>query len=498
MNLLPVLMIFVPVLAALLIPLGLFSPRRVSLWAGGINLIIALKMYWMYQLDVGGYQFVTRIPLSGVHAFFPISLHFGVDGISLPLVLLTAIVTLAAVAVSSENIRRAKEFYIYLLLISAGAIGAFTALDLFFFYGFHEVALIPTFLMIGIWGSHDRKTVATQITLYLSAGSLVLLIGLLLFYFHAPTHPPTFDLVDLQQQLGAGSIPLASSQAIFLLLLIGFGTLVSLWPFHNWAAPAYRSAPPSVAMMHAGVLKKFGIYGLLRLAEPFLPQMHGAGSYLNLLLILLVFNVVWIGYVTIAQKDLGLMLGFSSVMHMGYLFLGIAAGLSFFREPQAIIPLTGVVLLMVGHGLSTALLFALSGEIRQRLGTLNMTEIGGLASKTPQLVLLFVIGALASIGVPGFANFTGEILIFFGSWHASPCPTVFCIFGLIISAIYMLRAVRNVFYAEPSQLVASKEIKDVTVIWPYLLLIVPLLTIGFWPKTITAMAQPSIERLLGL
>lgn len=496
MNVLVILMILIPVLAALLIPIGTFSPRRISLVATWLNLIIALTLFWFYYPGFDGFQYETWIPLAPAFNYLPISLHFGVDGISLPLVLLAAIVSLVAVAVAPEQIRRAKEFYIYLLLISCGIIGAFTSLNLFFLYGFHELALIPTFLMIGIWGIHDRKTVATQITIYLSAGSLVLLMGLLLFYFAIPYK--TLDLVELRHYLGTGSIPVPTCGYIFLLLVIGFGTLVSLWPFHNWAAPAYRSAPPSVAMLHAGVLKKFGIYGLLRLAVPFLPHGTQLQPYLYILMGLLVFNVIWIGYVTIAQKDLGLMLGFSSVMHMGYLFLGLAAGLTFTNTSLIAIPLTGVVLLMVGHGLSTALLFALSGEIRQRLGSLNMTEIGGLASKTPQLAFLFVIGAMASIGLPGLANFTGEILIFFGSWNAARCPTILCISGVIISAIYMLRAVRNVFFAEPSNLVASKTIKDVTVIWPYVLLIAPLLIIGFWPNAIKMMAQSSIERMLGL
>src|SRR2546430_11813448 len=236
------------------------------------------------------------------------------------MVLLATIVTVAAVWFAGAIDRHENAFYACLLLISGGAIGAFASIDLFFFYAFHELALIPTFLLIGIWGSGNRAAAAWKITIYLAIGSFILLLGLILLYQSVPAASRSFDIRALQTAASAGQITADAQRHIYLLLLIGFGILVSLFPFHTWAPEAYASAPAPAAMLHAGVLKKFGLYGLLRLAVPLLPE--GARHWSNLLMILLLGNIIYIGLVTIAQKRLDWMLGYSSVMHMGYIFLG--------------------------------------------------------------------------------------------------------------------------------------------------------------------------------
>src|SRR6476660_3045380 len=231
--------------------------------------------------------------------------------------------------------------------------GAFASLDLFFFYCFHELALIPTFLLIGIWGSGNRQLAAWKITIYLATGSFILLLGLIMLYRAVPETARSFDFRVLQKS--AVLIPASAQGNIFLLLLLGFGILVSLFPFHTWAPEAYASAPAPAAMLHAGVLKKFGLYGLLRLALPFLPD--GAQHWSGLLLVLLLANIIYIGLVTIAQRRLDWMLGYSSVIHMGYIFLGIASA--------NILGANGAATLMFAHGLSIALLFGIAGEMRQ-------------------------------------------------------------------------------------------------------------------------------------
>src|SRR5206468_8272816 len=245
------------------------------------------------------------------------------------------------------------------------------SLDVICFYAFDELVLIPTFLLIGICGSGNRSAAAWKITIYLALGSFVLLLGLILLYQSIPAGARTFDMRALK--IAAAQIPPDAQRNIYLLLLIGFGVLVSLFPFHTWAPEAYASAPAPAAMLHAGVLKKFGIYGLLRLAIPLLPE--GARHWSNLLMILLLGNIIYIGLVTIAQKRLDWMLGYSSVMHMGYIFLGIASA--------GILGVTGAAVLMFAHGLSIALLFALAGELRRRTGTLVFDELGGLARVMP-------------------------------------------------------------------------------------------------------------------
>lgn len=490
MNMIPVIMLLTPLVGCGLIAAGVAPAKRLALVTVMMNLALAFMMAGAYPVGARGYAFEFDMPwVVGMLDFFNIHFHTGVDGISLPLVLLNAVVSVAAVSVAHETIKRAREFFICVLLISMGAHGAFISLDLFFLYVFHEIALIPTFLLIGIWGTHDRKFAAWQITLYLMFGSLVLLLGILALYFSMPYGMRTLDLVQIQHLLMESRLGAGTQSLIFILLLVGFGTLVSLWPFHSWAAPGYASAPPSAAMLHAGVLKKFGLYGLLRVAVPYMPE--GMDAWMNVLLVLLVMNVLYVGLVTVAQKDFGWMLGYSSVMHMGYLFLGIAS--------LNVIGVTGAVVLMVGHGLSTAMLFGLAGEIRQRTGTLSMSELGGVAQKAPQLGLLVMIAALASIGLPGLANFAGEILIFFGAWRGFPLATVAALFGVIISAVYMLRATKAVLFTEPSAAVASmKDFKNAGQSWPYVMLAACLLVVGFYPGILIQWVQPSVNDLLAL
>lgn len=419
--------------------------RRTARLAALANLALALFAWLMFEGWRRGFQYVISFPiLPEWHLTFSL----GLDGLSLAMVLLAAIVTVAAVWFTDKIDNSPRAFYACLLLISAGTIGAFASLDLFFFYAFHELALIPTFLLIGIWGSGNRVAAAWKITIYLALGSFVLLIGLILLYQNIPADGRTFYIPDLKKF--AGEIPATAQRNIFLILLIGFGTLISLFPFHSWAPDAYASAPAPVAMLHAGVLKKFGLYGLLRLALPLLPE--GAQYWSSLLLVLLLGNIVYIGLVTIAQRRLDTMLGYSSVMHMGYIFLGIACANS--------LGATGAAALMFAHGLSIALLFAIAGEIRKRTGTLDFDALGGLAKMMPFAGLIFGLGAFAAIGLPGFANFAAELLVFFGAFgrgwemtqfHPFQVATVLALWGVVISAVYMLRAYRNVFMGSPDE-----------------------------------------------
>src|SRR5207248_9765210 len=306
-----------------------------------------------------------------------LNLALGVDGLSLLMIFLGAIVLLAAVWFTAEIDHDENAFYACLLLIAGGAIGAFASLNLFFFYAFHELALIPTFLLIGIWGTGNRQLAAWKITIYLATGSFILLLGLIRLYRAVPETARSFDFQVLQRS--AVLIPASAQGNIFLLLLIGFGILVSLFPFHTWAPEAYAAAPAPAAMLHAGVLKKFGLYRLLRLAIPMLPA--GARFWTTLPPVLSLGNIIYVGLVTIAQKRLDWMLGYSSVMHMGYIFLGIASA--------NILGVTGATVLMFAHGLSIALLFAIAGELRRRTGTLVLDDLGGLGKVMPFAGLAF-------------------------------------------------------------------------------------------------------------
>jgi len=369
--------IFCPTIAAILIMAGA-PARKTALVASMLTLAAALFLLGSLRGWQSDFQHVTSFNISSEWHW---SFTTGLDGLSMVMVLLATIVTLAAVWFTGKIDSYENAFYGCLLLISGGAIGAFASIDLFFFYAFHELALIPTFLLIGIWGSGNKTAAAWKITIYLAVGSFILLLGLILLYQSVPVASRSFDIRALKA--AAGQISPDAQRHIYLLLLIGFGILISLFPFHTWAPEAYASAPAPAAMLHAGVLKKFGLYGLLRLAIPLLPD--GARHWTSLLVVLLLGNIIYVGLVTIAQKRLDWMLGYSSVMHMGYIFLGIASA--------NILGVTGATALMFAHGLSIALLFAIAGEIRKRTGTLLLDDLGGLAKVMPFAGLAFGLGA---------------------------------------------------------------------------------------------------------
>jgi NADH-quinone oxidoreductase subunit M len=483
--------IFCPIIAAILIIAG--APARfTALLAASITLLVTLLVCVYYAWWESGFQFVNSFTVS---ESWRIHLATGLDGLSLTLVLLTAIVTLASVWFTGNIDNNENAFYACLLLISGGALGAFSSLDLFFFYAFHELGLIPTFLLIGIWGSGNRVAAAWKITIYLALGSFILLIGLILLYQSLPTASRSFDIRALQVAAAAHQIPPEAQRNIYLLLLIGFGILVSLFPFHTWAPEAYASAPAPAAMLHAGVLKKFGLYGLLRLALPLLPA--GSRYWTNLLLVLLLANIIYIGLVTIAQKRLDWMLGYSSVMHMGYIFLGIASA--------NILGTTGAAALMFAHGLSIALLFAIAGEIRKRTGTLAFDDLGGLAKVMPFAGLAFGFAAFATIGLPGFANFAGEIMIFFGAFqngwemqrfHIFQVATVLALWGVVVSAVYMLRAYRQTFMGTMAERWSNLLDLRAGLRVPVALLVAVLLWYGFFPQTFVRFITPAFKTYL--
>src|SRR5678815_3103591 len=268
------------------------------------------------------------------------------------------------------------------------------------FYFFHELALVPTFIMIGVWGRGQQKNYATfQITLYLSLGALVALVGLIILYLQSGAN--TFDIPTLTAHLRNNPIAVSAQNFIFPFLLFGFGVLISLWPFHTWAPLGYGSAPTATAMLHAGVIKKFGLYGLIRIALPLMPD--GAKQWLPVLAVLCLGNLLYCGWVAMRQRDLNQMIGNSSVAHMGFAFLGLAS--------LNLLGVTGAVLVMIAHGLLAALTFGLSGYLRNATGTLDMDEMGGLLRRMPFIGAAMIMALLAGCGLPGFANFAGEISV---------------------------------------------------------------------------------------
>ncbi|MGA2016864.1 MAG: NADH-quinone oxidoreductase subunit M [Opitutaceae bacterium] len=482
----PLLLSFAaPLAVAVAIALGLPKRWAVKLAYAGfaVPALVALDAWRRFgsaAKEAHGYAFLTDYS-TGLDRL-GVGLKLGLNGISLPLFVLAGLVGFAAglYAIQSKA-ERMKTYLLLLLVMHAGLMGTFASVNVFFFYFFHELALIPTFIMVGIWGGRDRTYAAMMMTVYLTLGAMLSLVGLIAIYVKSGA--TSFDLMVLRDTLASTPLGETTQKHIFGLLLFGFGILVSLWPFHSWAPLGYGAAPSSAAMLHAGVLKKFGLYGLLQIALPLLP--FGAHQWSHALAATAgVGNVLVIGLVTMAQRDLKQMVGYSSVMHMGYAFLGIAAG--------SVLGAGGVVMLMVAHGLSVALLFLLSTSVYRRTHTFDMDQMGGLARNAPVLAGLFVAATFASIGLPGFANFWGELPIFVALWSFSHALTVVALTGTVVSAVYGLRAAALVFFGPPTEafarVAAADPPPDIT--WseriPALVLVAALLFVGFWPRSFSA------------
>lgn len=444
--------------------------RRVTGIAVLLPFALSIWVYMAYDHLAGGFQLIENIPWVTP---LGISYHLGVDGINSLLLLLLGAASFAAVLVSSSIKERVKEYHILLLITVIGTYGAFLSLDIFFFYFFHEVAAVPVFLMIAIWGSKRREFAAMKLTLFLVAGAAIALIGLLALYLS--TGLQTFDLVQIQQQMINHPLPLAAQHWIFALIVLGFGITVTLWPFYTWAPVGYAEAPTAISMLHAGVLKKMGAYAIIRFAISLMPQ--AAHEWMPIIAFLAIINILYCGFVALTQRDLKYILGYSSCSHMGYILLGLAC----FNT----IGLNGVVFLMFAHGIMAALAFALTGFVEDQAKTRNLDELGGLLKCMPFIGTCFMMVAFASAGVPGFANFVAEVLVLLGSWDQYRWLSVLAVFGLVVTAIYLLKAIRLGFQGPLNP--RLEGLKDPTCMvsrFPYVLLMALLILAGCLPSII--------------
>ena len=480
------LLTWIPFLAAVLI---LLTPaakksflRTIAKTGCGLVFVLTVGFLVKFQPTQSGYQFLSRID------WFPalgITYQAGLDGINMTLCLLHAFVSLAGVFVASREETRLKEYLFFYLILVGSIYGVFTSLDLFFLYLFYETTLIPLYPMIGIWGSRDKEYGAMQLTLYITTGAVLALLGILLLYHKAGFG--TFNLIHLTAVLKKYPLSASDQAPLAALILIGFGVIASLWPLHSWSPIGYAAAPTSVSMLHAGVLKKMGPYLILRIALVYLPA--GTAHWSALLGVLSGIGILYAGYAAISQKDLKFMVGFSSVSHMGYVLLGIAA--------INITSISGAVLLMFSHGVMAAALFAVIGFIYEQTHTRGVLDFGGLGKKVPFIATSFVMASLASLGLPGFSNFAAELLIFIGAWTKYPVLVSLALFGILITAIYLLRAVQHVCYGEFNA--KWNQLKDAAT-WeerfPFLLLLGGLLLFGFWPQGLLRLIQPAVGAIL--
>ncbi len=457
--------------------------KRLVLGATAIPFLIVLGFLFRFQPAWTGFQFVQTF------AWLPslgISYRLGFDGINLTLCLLHALVSLAGAFVACAPKERLKEYLFYFLILVGAIYGVFTSLDLFFLYLFFEMTLIPLFPMIGIWGSKNKEYGAMKLTLFITTGAVLAFFGLLLLYREAGLQ--SFDLITLTEALRQrGGLALDFQRMAAPLILIGFGVIASLWPLHSWSPIGYAAAPTTVSMLHAGVLKKMGPYLILRIAVAFLPE--GVRASAPWLSVLAGIGITYAGLAAIRQRDLKFMVGFSSVSHMGYIMLGIAA--------MNQVSLAGIVLLMFSHGVMAACAFAAIGFLYERTHVRTLNDFGGLARQLPFLSICFIMAAMASLGLPGFSNFVSELLVFIGAWRQFPVVVAFAVLGVLITAIYLLRAVKEVCFGKPNPRWAS--LKDATGFaerFPFVLLLSALLLFGIWPNGLLRMIEPAVGALL--
>jgi NADH-quinone oxidoreductase subunit M len=459
--------------------------RCVGIGAAAATALLATWLFLHYDQARGGFQFLERLPWV---PSLGIAYIVGVDGISVAMVMLTAVVFLAGSLVSWHIRQRTKDFYILLCALVAGVFGVFVSLDLFFFYFFYELAVVPMYLLIGYWGSKNREYATMKLTLYLTAGAVVALVGLLMLYFSGITEKPTFDLLEMKRAVDAGGgLSFAQQKLLFPILLVGFATIAPMWPLHSWSPGGHAAAPAAASMMHAGVLMKLGSYAIIRIAMSLMPQ--GAVHWMPVVAVLCCFNIIYGGYIAMSQRDMKFVIGYSSSSHMGYVLLGIAS--------ITVLGTSGAVFLMFAHGIMTALAFALIGYFYDQTHTRMLPDLGGMMSQIPFVGVLFVLTAMASLGLPGFANFASELMVLVGSWERYPIPTILGVFGLVIGATYLLRTVKAAFLGPPNPrwdgLHDARSFIDRA---PFLLLLGVLLVFGFYPAPVVDLIETGVAPIV--
>jgi NADH-quinone oxidoreductase subunit M len=444
------LVIFLPLAGAvvlMLLPRG--NPSLAKIWALVLTIvefIVSLPLFFRFNEATADMQFVEHV------SWFPelgISYHIGVDGLSMLLVLLTTFLTILCVMASWESIKdKVKEYYISFLVLETAMIGALCALDLVLFYIFWELMLVPMYLLIGVWGGPRRIYAAIKFFLFTMAGSVLMLLAIMVLYFHygAESGTYTFNIFDLYK----ANIPLVKQYWLFAAFALSFAIKVPMFPVHTWLPDAHTEAPTAGSVILAGVLLKMGTYGFLRFAIPLFPQAATVAA--PVISILALIGIIYGALMCLMQSDLKRLIAYSSVSHLGYVMLGI-----FTFNMQG---LEGGIYQMLNHGISTGGLFLVVGMIYERRHTRMIADFGGLATSMPKLAVLFLIITLSSIGLPGTNGFVGEFLILLGSFRSNISFGVLATTGVVLGAVYMLWMFQRVMYGKITK-EENRQLKDI-------------------------------------
>lgn len=448
--------------------------RWVSAVSSGLSLLLSIYLFVAYDRNLGGLQFVEKIPW-----LKPLGISYfnGADGFNLPLLLLTGIVHFTGVLSMWELEERVKEFFALYFVLVTGVFGFFMSMDLFFLFVWYDVSLFPMYPLIVIWGSTRREYGAMKLFLYLLAGSALILPAIIYLVVHSGGGG--FDLLKLMQP---GTFTPFQQKFAFIFLYLGFGILAGVWPFHTWSPSGHVAAPTSVSMLHAGVLMKLGAFGVMRIAIFLCPA--GWQYWAQTMAVLATIGIIYGVLVGLTQKDLKFVVAYSSVSHMGVVGLGLstvtAEGLS------------GSLFQMFAHGIMTALLFSSVGYFHDRTETKLIPDLGGMSRIMPVASGYFIVGALAGMGVPGFANFWAELTVFLSSLRVYPVRGVAAISALVISALFMLRVVQKTFYGARNERFARLPDVSLGLGVPRMILVAVLLLFGFFPFLMLDLIQTSV------
>ncbi len=483
----PVLMMLV-----LLVSRSLNGIRAVMVTGATLLLGLAVMLVYMYIGERGAGNTAEMLFCADRLWFEPLNIHYavGVDGISVVMLLLSAVIVFTGVFASWRLAVQQKEYFMWFCLLATGVFGFFISIDLFTMFLFYEVALIPMYLLIGVWGSGRKEYAAMKLTLMLMGGSAFLLVGILGIYFHSAPEGGSYTMNLLE--IARVHIPMSAQRLFFPLTFLGFGVLGALFPFHTWSPDGHASAPTAVSMLHAGVLMKLGGYGCFRVAIYLMPEAAKELSWI--FIVLTGISVVYGAYSAIVQKDLKYINAYSSVSHCGLVLFAI---LMLNRTAM-----TGAVLQMLSHGLMTALFFALIGMIYSRTHTRSIEEMGGLMRVMPFLSVCYVIAGLASLGLPGLSGFVAEMTVFVGAFeHADTfhrVMTVVAATSIVITAVYILRVVGRLLYGNVLN-PAHLSLKDAT--WDerfaVVCLIIAVAGIGLAPGWIADLISGSVLPVVG-
>ncbi len=493
------LLILVPLAGALLM---MFMPGdqskeawQFAIFVSAISLVLSLVIFARYDYGEGGFQFIRTYEwLPGP---LDVNLDLGIDGISAPMVLLNGIVLFGGVMISQTIKHRTRDFFVLLFALAAGVYGVFAVRDLFFLFFFYELAVLPMYLLIGVWGSstdfgtflRTKEYGAMKLILYLVAGSVLVWVGILAVYVEASDNgAATFSLQGLGQLAETGQFDETFQTLVFPLFMVGFGVLAGLWPFHTWSPDGHVAAPTAVSMLHAGVLMKLGAYGIIRVGMFLLPE--GANNWMPVLISLGTVNVLYGAVSAMSQQDLKYIIGYSSVSHMGYVLMGIAT--------LDNIGVGGAVLQMFSHGIMTALMFLLVGAVYDRTHTRDITVLNGLVSRMGVNSFFFAVAGLASLGLPGLSGFIAEFMVFTGAFRTYLPLAILAVIGAALTAVYILRLLARTFLGEADEQWAGLTDASPVEMSVGGAFVAIIIFVGVWPDPLMRVINVGVQTIPGV